>query len=82
MRKLYNRDIDSLLEKMGLHREPDGSVTSEGKLTGPKAYAYVGWLDEDEYMTLDEFREFLCVQLDLLESEVNEVCRDVFGSIH
>ncbi len=55
MRKLTNSDIDHLLEKMGLHRESDGSVISDGKMTGPKGYAYVGWLEDDEYMTLDEF---------------------------
>lgn len=82
MRKLNNADIDRLLEKMGLYREPDGSVMSDGKMTGPKGYAYVGWLEEGDYMTLDEFREFLCVQLELLEEEINEVCLDVLGSIH
>jgi len=82
MRKLSNADIDHLLEKMGLHRESDGSVISDGTMTGPKGYAYVGWLEDDEYMTLDEFRAFLCDQLELLEEEVNEVCLDVFGSLH
>lgn len=79
MDKVGNAEVRAVAEALGYHPESDGLFISDGRSTGPKAI-WIGFLDEDEYITPQELWEFLIDQHQLLEDEVEEAFIAVFGA--
>ncbi len=68
-----------MAEALGYYPESDGIFISDGRSTGPKAI-WIGYLEDDEYISQRELWEFLVDQHQLLEDEVEEAFIEVFGA--